>query len=491
MTRNTTLLWDKSRTASKVSTKMDNPLQANARPPLTMASAAVNYLIVVIFLTDLLTPFLIWKGFLPSITRWGSDVAILLVVVILFMRMLVFDRFPVGIWFIAALSILGITQATFQGQDILTTLWGWWKTFQFPLIALYAYLNPHWPAKFPERLRWLCVAVLAFELIVQLGQYATGEPVGDNLAGTFGRNGVSQLLFFSAIAVSCTLGYGVVKGDWRLFLVTFALGIVSSVLAENKIFPVVTLLLAGFAVGIYLYLGGKFAKLVPYGALLLTGLVLFFVGYNLLVPSAERRPLQDYFDTETRESYNTRIRQSSNDAATDYNIGRTFAMQFGWDYVRNYPDETVFLLGLGLGARTESTTLGAGGIAFERDGLGLTRGTGMLVLLQEMGLLGVLAIASLMLWLTYQLLGDLKRYPHSAANELRVGIILFTLLWPLWLWYKPVIWARIAMLIYWLAIGYVLHHRAADQRATDQTQQALHAAAHTDLRYQSQFNRTL
>ncbi|MCB0082736.1 MAG: hypothetical protein KDE47_17465, partial [Caldilineaceae bacterium] len=177
-------------------------------------------------------------------------------------------------------------------------------------------------------------------------------------------------------------------------------------------------------------------------------------------------------DSETRESYNQRIRRSSDDASTDFNIGRTFAMQFGWEFISNATDRTVFLLGLGLGARTESTTLGAGGIAFERDGLGLTRGTGMLVLLQEMGVLGVLTMASLMLWLGVRLLTDLKRYPTSAASELRAGILLFTVLWPLWLWYKPVIWARVAMLLYWLAVGYVVRQRAIDEEQRIQPQPA-------------------
>lgn len=464
MIRNTASFGKIATTAANPSSYQHTALAANDRPSLTMVSSAVNWLIVAIFFADLLTPFLIWKDILPSALRWTSDISTFLVVLILFVRMFVFDRFPAGLWFIAALSILGITQATFQGQDILTTLWGWWKTFQFPLIAIYAYLNPHWPAQFPQRLRWFCVGVLLFEVIVQIGQYATGEPVGDSLAGSFGHKGVSQLLLFSAIVVSHTLGYGAVKGDWGLFLGTFALGIVSSVLAENKIFPVATLLLAGLAVCIYLYMGGKFAKLLPYGALLVAGLVLFFIGYNLFVPAAERRPLQQYLlDSETRESYNQRIRESADDASTDYNIGRTFAMEYGWQFITTYPDQTVFLLGLGFGARTESTTLGAGGIAFERDGLGMTRGTGMLVLLQEMGFLGVLTIVALMGWLSYQLLVDLKRYPQSEANELRAGILLFTLLWPLWLWYKPVIWARVAMLLYWLAVGYVFRYRHEDQ----------------------------
>ena len=258
------------------------------------------------------------------------------------------------------------------------------------------------------------------------------------------------------------------KGIGGSFWGTFVLGTISSVLAENKIFPVASLLLAGGAGCIYLYLGGKFSKLLPYIGLLGAGLLLFFVGYNLLVPAAERRPLQQYlFDAEVRESYNTRIRQSDDSAPTDFNIGRTFAMQYGWEFIASEADRTVLLFGLGLGARTESSTLGAGGIAFQRDGLGLTRGTGMLVLMQEMGVLGMLAMSSFTLWLAYQLLVDLKRYPHADAAELRVALLIFTVLWPLWLWYKPVFWIRVAMLLYWATVGYVFRQRKFDQEQAE------------------------
>ena len=314
-------------------------LQENTRPRLEIVSTLLNLLVVVIFLTDLLTPFLIWKGVLPSVSRWISDLALLILIGVLFVRMLVFDRFPIAIWFIAGLSVLGGIQATIQGQDLLTTIWGWWKTFQYPLLAIFAYLNPHWPKQFPEKLRLLCFGILGLQVVVQIGQFATGEPVGDNLAGTFGRNGVSNLLLFSMLALSYTLGYAAVKGKWRLFLIAFVLGTISSVLAENKIYPVSSFLLAGGAGCIYLFLGGKLSKLLPYVALLPVGIILFVVGYNLFVPSADRRPIQQYlFDSEVRESYNQRVRQSGSGSVTDYNIGRTFAMQYGWEFISTASD---------------------------------------------------------------------------------------------------------------------------------------------------------
>ncbi len=411
-------------------------------------------------------PFLIWKGFLPSQIRWLPDLAVIVVTGVLLLRMFVFDRFPLGFWLIMGISLITITQATLQGQSIATTLWGGWRTFQLPLFAVYAYLNPHWPDEFPARLRRLCVIILAFELVIQLFQYATGEPIGDSLAGSFGYFGVSPLLMFCVITISFTLGHGVATGDWRSFMIAFVLGLGSSVFAENKIFAVASPLMVGIAAALYLILGGKLWKLMPYLGLFLAGLLLFFAAYNLLVPAADRRPLEQFFfDEETSENYNSHVRDagSVNDFRVDYKIGRTFAMEYGWNFIWTHPDPTVLFFGLGLGAKTESRSLGLVGIAFEQDGLGFTTGTGIMVLLEEMGLLGVVIMAFFMALLNYHLLMDMQKYKNSPTTELRVALFIFTLLWPLWLWYKPVLWYRETMLLYWIAIGYVFYARRCDR----------------------------
>jgi hypothetical protein len=254
----------------------------------------------------------------------------------------------------------------------------------------------------------------------------------------------------------------VVTGDWRSFLLVFTLGIVSSVLAENKIFPVAILLLTFLAAGLYLLLGGKLWKLLPYASLFSVGLLLFFVGYNLLVPAAERRTLQQFiFDEETRDSYNQTLRASGNNRV-DYNIGRDFAVEFAWNYIWTHTDPSVLVFGLGLGARSESKSFGLLGIALEQDGLGVVRGTGLMNLLQEMGLMGLALVAAYMSSMVYLLLKDIRRYRDSTATELRVALLIFTLLFPLWLWYKPFLFYRVTTVIYWVGIGYVFRQRRYD-----------------------------
>lgn len=428
-------------------------------------SPTVNFLIILIFFTDLVSPFLIWKGILPAPVRWISDLALVAVLGIIFFRMVVLDRFPLGFWLLAGFAILGMAQATLHGQSPVATMWGWWQTLSVPTLVIYAYLNPHWPQNFPRRIFQICFGILAIQLVIQLFQYATGEPIGDNLAGTFGYRGVSELLVFSVLTISLTLGHGVASGEWRPFLLAFAMGIVSSVLAENKIFPVAVLMLTMMAAGLTVYLGGKLLKLVPYAALFTVGLVLFFVGYNAFVPAAEKRTLEQFiYDEELRENYNQHVRTVTSDQA-DFRIGRAFALEHGWNFIRTHGDSSVFLFGLGLGARSESKSLGATGIALEQDGLGLVRGTGIMNLLHEMGLMGVAVVTLFILLLTYLLLRDMRLYRTSIATELRAALLMFTLLWPLLLWYKPFWWFRVSMVLYWIALGYVFYQRRHDQLA--------------------------
>jgi len=438
---------------------------SSAKISVDALSPSANLLLILIFLIDLVGPFLIWKGFLPASARWISDLALVVVLGILFCRMFVFDQFPLGFWLLSGFTILGMTQATLHGQSPMATIWGWWQTLSVPTLVIYAYLNPHWPKNFSHRLYQTCFGILAIQLVIQLFQYATGEAIGDNLAGSFGFRGVSELLIFSVFTISLTLGHGVAKSEWRPFLIAFAIGIVSSVLAENKIFPVAVLLLTIMAVGLTIFLGGKLLKLVPYAVLFGLGLILFFVGYNAFVPAAEKRTLEQFiYDQELRESYNQHVRTVASDQA-DFRIGRDFALEHGWNFIRTHGDSTVFVFGLGLGARSESKSLGAVGIALEQDGLGLVRGTGIMNLLHEMGLMGIAVVSLFIVVLTYLLLRDMRLYRTSIATELRAALLMFTLLWPLLLWYKPFWWFRVSMLLYWVALGYVFHQRRHDQLA--------------------------
>ena len=409
---------------------------------------------MVVLMADLLTPFFIWKGIVPPPIRWISSIGVAILAGIAFARMMALDRIPRAVLVIGALSAIGITVALLEGQGLLATAWGWWRMFEFVLVGLFAYLSPHWPRQFPRRLLAFCVGVLGMEVLFQIGQFLTGEPIGDNLAGTFGWHGVGSLAIFIMFVLCLGLGQWLSEGRWKILLIAITLGLISSVLGEIKIFTAAALALSMLAALFFVLRSGQLWKLIPF--VVLAGIVVwvFAAGYNAFV-SGSSRPLQQYYlDAESRNAYLNLVRQSVT-APDRFSIGRNFALKYGWDTILSSPTSTLF--GFGLGARGESRSLGIVGVALEQGSLGLSRGTSLLVMMQEMGLFGMIVIGGFILWVAVVLLRDIRRYPQSDGVQLRYALLLFSLLWPIWLWYLTVWTFRVPMLLYWVTLGYVLN----------------------------------
>jgi hypothetical protein len=411
-------------------------------------------LIIAALLIDLLTPFFVWKGLLPASTRWISRAAIAIVVAFAFARMMNHGRIPGSLLIVVALSAIGITVALFEGQGLVETAWGWWRMFEFPLVAVFVYLSPRWPQHFPRRLLTISLAVLGFEVILQLAQYATGQAPGDNLAGTFGWHGVGPLVMFNLFVLCLGLGEWLATRNWKPLVLAVILGILSGLLGEMKIFPISITAIAIIAVLIFMIQGRGVWKLIPIVAFLAAGVWAFTTGFNLLVPNARKTPLEEYaVNGRTLNDYLTRVERSQANPAR-FSIGRNFAVEYGWESITG--DPITFLFGFGLGTRGESQSLDTAGVVLLRGDLGLTTGSSLLVLMQEMGLAGLVFMAGFILWVAFVLVRGIRRNPDSEASPLAYALLLFSLLWPLWLWYKSV-WAfRVPMLLYWVSLGFVL-----------------------------------
>jgi len=98
---------------------------------------------------DLFTPYLIWKNYIPAEIRWLSHLAVAMMIVAAFIRMLGFNRIPLIAWLIFATIILWSYVAIGHGQGIAPTVWGVWLLFQFPFVALFMYLQPDMPRRLP------------------------------------------------------------------------------------------------------------------------------------------------------------------------------------------------------------------------------------------------------------------------------------------------------------------------------------------------------
>lgn len=424
-----------------------------------------NLLILAAFVIDLATPILITNGILPAAVRWMSQALLMLVIGLAYARMMTFDRIPVAALLIAGVAVVGASSAIFHRQGILETVWGLWRFLEFPLVGLFIYLAPTWSIKFPDRLFKVLVWILGVEVLFQVIQYLTGEPIGDHLAGSFGRFGVGPLLLYIALLLSLAFGRWLVSERWASLAIVLILGMISSVLGSMRIYPFIAILMAIFAIANNLFRKGRLLRVGYYLALVGVVVVLFGVGYNQLAPSAKQIPFEDYLNLENlNEIFGRYHRRDQVDIVT-VDVGRNYALSYGWESIQK--DPLTFIFGYGIGARGESVTLGTAGVGFEENFLGQQSLTSLLVILQEMGLFGIFVVLGFTVWVVRTIYRDIRRFPESHATEIRYGLLFFSLLWPIWLWYKTVLTFRVPMLLYWVCLGYVLYHAKKQESVED------------------------
>lgn len=414
-----------------------------------------NYLIFLAFAIDLITPIFITHGILPTSVRWVSHAALFGAIALAFARMLAFDRIPYGAWVIAGVSAIGFATALYHGQGVLPTAWGWWKLYEFPLVGLFVYLSLDLSKKFPDRLIKSSIVILGLEVIIQIFQYLTGEPIDDHLAGTFGRHGVGPLLLFIVLVLCFVLGRWLVGGNWTWIIIVLGLGTISSVLGSMRIFPFAMVALGLLSFVLSFVKKKQIVRIGAYAAIIVGVSIIFGFLFNRFVPSAQEIPFEEYLNLDSLDKIFSRYKRVENYEEVRVDAGRNYSLIYGWKSIQN--DPITFAFGMGIGARTESVALGVSGIGFLDTSLGQSSLTSILVLIQEMGLFGIVIAIGFMAWISIVMYRDINRFPDSKANELRYAVLLFSLLWPLWLWYKTVLVYRVPMLLYWVCIGYVLH----------------------------------
>jgi hypothetical protein len=419
---------------------------------------------------DLFTPYLIWQNILPAWIRWGSHFSVAAMIVVSIFRMFGFNHIPRAVWLILTVSILWSYVARGSGQGISVTIWGVWLLFQFPLVALFMYLQPNLPKQFPVDLRTYGLIVLGMQVMVQLFQYASGVRPGDDLSGLFGRNGTGNAVLFAILMCCVFLGYWITSKKWVGLVAALTLAIISSVLGEMKLFPVAITVIGLLAIVLYAIKYRAPGKMLVFLALIVGVLIGFVYFYNIIIPNADSVPIQTYITNPAAlYSYlNSATRHSSEGGGYTTNIGRGYAVQLGWQSLQKNP--LTLLFGYGLGTRSESQTLGTAGVALTTGDLGLSVGTSMLVMMQEMGLVGMFALGSLFLWIILTLAHDIRKNQHSSANELRYALLLFSLMWVLWLFYATTWTMRVPMFLYWLSLGYVLAESCAPVSRTTKLQ---------------------
>jgi hypothetical protein len=416
---------------------------------------SLNSLLLIALLTDLLTPFLIWKGVIPAQVRWASHMALAFIILFCFCRMLVYNQIPPMFWLIVAYSLIWVFVALARGQGLVPTIWGWWLTFQFPFVALFLYLGSFWPTGFPKLFRTAILAILALEVAVQCVQYLQGEIIGDDLAGSFGQKGTGNLILFILVVDSLFLGHWTATKKGKGMIIALLLSLVSSVLGEMKLFFVGLLGMGLIAFVMYAIRYRTFLKLLIYSGLFILTLLGYMYIYNAINPYASNTPIQTYLtDPQALYDYLNFQRKYYINGSVYTDMGRNAALMVGWESIQS--DPVTFLFGWGIGSRSESNTLGTAGLGIEQGDLGLTSGTGLLVKMQETGVIGLAFLGCFFLWVIVRMFKGLARRPDSEASEIRYALILFTILFPILLWYNNAWILRVPMLLYWTMLAYTL-----------------------------------
>jgi len=424
-----------------------------ASPPKSIEGKFLHLLPVIALAIDVVFPILIQYGIIPAQARWLSDLAVAAMLGLVLLYVLAFNFIPKSLLVIVAITVIWAGISILNSQGPLVTGWGWWQIFKYPFVGLFVYVYPGWPTGIAKSLPRYLVILLGAQVIVQILQYLSGVPIGDDLAGTFGSHGVGSLLFFTLLTLSMALGAWIANGDWKLLLLAFIFGIISSTLGENKLFAVALVLLALATAVIYLVRGEQIRRLFIFLvtlAIIFTGFIILYNNFASDVGGAAR--IETYLSSRALDDYlNIRIRGSGG----SYNLGRNFGLQQGWNSIRH--DPTTLLFGYGMGSRSESVSLGAVGQALSSSYYGLSVVSSLLQMLQEYGIVGLSLGLLFMVWFIFRLYHDAVQHADPDLNALRFGLILFTIFWPLWLWYATVWTMRAPMLIYWATVGYTLN----------------------------------
>jgi hypothetical protein len=296
---------------------------------------------------DLFTPYLIWREILPAQIRWISHSAIAAMILICLFRMFGLNNIPGAFWFVVAISLVWAYVAIGHGQGIASTVWGVWLLFQFPFVGIFIYLQPNLPQQFAHYLIKFCLIVLAIQVVFQLFQYASGVMPGDELSGLFGRNGTGNAALFAILVCTLIFGYWITTGRGAVVFMVLALGTISSILGEMKLFPIAVAITGFLAIVIYLLKHRAPEKMLLYLILILAMLVSFVSLYNIFVPGADNTPVQNFITNPAALSnYLNQSQSFIADGIRFYNIGRVYGLRIGW--VSLLKDPVRFFFGFGI-----------------------------------------------------------------------------------------------------------------------------------------------
>jgi hypothetical protein len=403
-----------------------------------------NALLFIALASDVAYPLLSWKLGLPEQFRLVSQAAILILVIIGLFRSLRLRNFPF-VWLMLAMwLIFSSIQALTAGQSFGATVLGLYVWLRYPLLGLYAYTRPK---RFPEFDRHIYSAVLflvGLNLLIQVAQFVGGEIPGDNLAGFWGLKGSNNLASFICVALAIAFGNWIIKGPSRGLWILIGMSIISSVLAETKIFLVVIALTGILAILLYSYKRKRILSGVSLSILLLISSVVFIQLYDVIF-HPQGAGLSSYLRLDNLIAY---LSTSNQNNGTISYIGRWVQFGYTWKLINQTP--TTLLIGLGIGSLETSRSLGVSGVTLLTSSLGVFGANTLTALIGDFGLIGIIVMFILFTRIALSLFSIRSDQDQEALN---IGLAIFICTLPLWMFYMYIWVTPITMLIFWFGVG--------------------------------------
>ncbi|MBK7218137.1 MAG: hypothetical protein IPH95_14075 [Candidatus Promineofilum sp.] len=327
-------------------------------------------LIALLFVTEFIVPFILWQAGLPRTLDVFREAARRHHLRLTLPYMLLRDKIPAAVLVILAISLIWGVVSIFDGQAPIVTFWGWWRLFKYPLLAVFAFLIPRWPDNFARWLVKFFVLLLAFQVGVQLVQWAAGQTPGDSLAGTFGNKGVGPYTVFIFFTVCVGLGHWLATGEWKLLAIVLVLGLVGTMLSVTKFYLLAAGVMGIVALVIHMVRGGRFRTLLIYVILAGLAAASFVPIYNNFIATTRGlKPLQEYLTAESINNY--LFKGDDTTESGSLKLGRGYSVLYAWQQIQR--DYTTFLFGYGIGGRTSSAALGLAGPTLEESLYGRRR----------------------------------------------------------------------------------------------------------------------
>lgn len=413
----------------------------------------MDRLLTATLLVDLLSPLLISSLNVDPQFRYFSTILWGLIAFKTVLGFRFIRSVDLAIFIIVALySTLGFVIATLNGQNILITAWGWWLIYKGPILGLYVFQKKSNIRSFTRKILNYGNIILVFEVLVQIIQYSSGVPIGDQLGGTFGEWGTQALATFLIIVFALNLSAWIIRSNGKKLLLIFLLCLISSMLSSTKIFPFVAVVMGVIAIIFRIEYTRRLLMIMPTIIFIVFQVFLMIFIFSKFLPSSQLDEYGLLFNKDTLHEYYFMLAEGEK----KFDVGRNIQILLAWNQLKSskLPVSTIYW-GDGLGARAESNVLGDTGIALRNNDLGAFSGTSLTVLIGEMGIMGIISMIFFYISVVLTLWISRRRYKSEDIQVLKYGILIFSICWPILLWYASSWSYAIPSFFYWCGLGLI------------------------------------